>query len=565
MHDNLSMILMQRIAIIAVIAYVFSQTQAFRFMFKEQTSIREKFTLIVFFSAVSIIGTYFGIPIEGAIANVRDTGTIVAGLLGGPLVGTVTGFISGMHRIYLDGFTALQCGVTTILGGIVSGYINIKVRPQTPEWITGIVTGTGVTLFSMGLILLTAKPYTAAWSLVSQITVPMISANSLGIAAFMLIIHNALRYQTKIAAIQTHKALRIANATLPYLRQGLNPISALKVATTIMNMTTASAVALTNCEKILAHIGKGSDHHIAEGPISTNTTKTCLATGHIAIAQTAKEIDCSYKECPLKSAVVVPLFCQNEIVGTLKIYHSREEAMTSLDIEFAQGLGQIFSTQLELAKLQQKAELAAEAELKALRAQINPHFLFNALNTIVSLCRTNPEEARNLIIELGEFFRQSMKTARDFVTIKEELEHVDSYLTLEKARFGRRLAIVKNIDENVLENPIPAFTLQPLVENAVKHGILSQSNGGTVLISASISENHIVIDIEDDGQGIASDKLKQITLAGYGKGAGVGLTNVNERLKSIYGPDYALTISSDLGRGTIVRLRIPFKDEGVIV
>jgi two-component system sensor histidine kinase LytS len=392
----------------------------------------------------------------------------------------------------------------------------------------------------------------------------MAAANAMGIAVFMIIIHNAIRYQTKIAALQTHKALRIANATLPYLRQGLTNASAKNVAATIMDMTTASAVALTDCEKVLAHIGKGSDHHVAEGPIVTNTTKTCLATGHIEVAQTAKEIDCSYKECPLKSAVVVPLFCQNEIVGTLKLYYSREEAMTTLDMEFAQGLGQIFSTQLELAKLQKKAELAAEAELKALRAQINPHFLFNALNTIVSLCRTNPEEARNLIIELSEFFRLSLKTARDFVTIKEELEHVDSYLTLEKARFGRRLNIVKNIDESILNSFIPAFTLQPLVENAVKHGLLSQNGGGTVSISAYINDSHIAISIEDNGQGIPEDKLKQITLSGFGKGAGVGLTNVNERLKAIYGVEYALDISSVWGQGTIVKLRIPINNGGVV-
>lgn len=238
--------------------------------------------------------------------------------------------------------------------------------------------------------------------------------------------------------------------------------------------------------------------------------------------------------------------------------------MSALDIEFAQGLGQIFSTQLELASLQQMTELAAKAELKALRAQINPHFLFNALNTIVSLCRTNPEEARGLIIELSDFFRRSLKTSRDFVTLKEELDHVDSYLTLEKARFGPRLTIVKNVDDEVLNSLIPTFTIQPLVENAVKHGLLAKEEGGTVCITARRSGGNIAIAIADDGAGIPRAILKQVLVSGFGKGAGVGLSNVNERLKNIYGPKHSLDIDSEEGQGTTVRLIIPAAVRGVV-
>lgn len=561
MTDSLSMVLSQRIAIIAVVAYIFSQTNAFRLMFTENTTPREKCILILFFSTVSIAGTYFGIPIEGAIANVRDTGSIVAGLLGGPLVGTATGLISGLHRISLGGFTAVPCGLATIIGGIFAGYVHSRTRPKTTEWITGVLIGIAVILFSMGLILLFSKPTAAARSLVMQVAVPMCLANALGIAVFMIIIHNARQHQTKIGALQTNKALRIANAALPYFRQGLSDLSAQKVATTILNMTSAAAVAITNREKVLAHVGLGSDHHTNGRPLLTAATKSCLESGQVTVAQRASKIGCIHPNCPLKSAVVVPLYCRDEIVGTLKIYYALEEAMTALDLEFAQGLGQIFSTQLELANLQKKAELAAKAELKALRAQINPHFLFNALNTIISLCRTNPEQVRNLLIELSDFFRRSLKSARDFVTLREELEYVDSYLTLEKARFGRRLTIVKDIDAATLNTLLPAFTLQPLVENGVKHGLLAKEQGGTITISAHCQGDNVHIAISDDGQGIPSTLQEHILECGVGKGTGIGLSNVNERLKTIYGPQYALEINSCEGKGTTVKLHIPISRE----
>lgn len=557
MYDNLSMILLQRIAIIAVVAYVFSQTKAFRFMFKEETTNREKATLVLLFSSISVAGTYLGIPVEGGIANVRDTGTVVAGLLGGPLVGTATGLISGIHRIWLGGFTAVGCGLATIVGGIAAGYIHSRMRPKTPDWIIGVTTGVGIVLFSMALLLIICKPFSAALALVTSVAVPMSVSNALGIAVFMIIIHNTREYHMKIGALQTHKALRIANAALPHFRQGLNRVSAGKVAATIKSMTSAAAVAITNREHVLAHAGLGDDHHLAGKSVMTEATRACLETGRTTVAKSQAEIGCSCRECPLRSAIIVPLFCRDQIVGTLKLYYRHQEVMTALDQEFAQGLAHIFSTQLELASLQQMGELAAKAELKALRAQINPHFLFNALNTIVALCRTSPEEARRLILELSDFFRRSLKTPRDFVTLREELEHVDSYLTLEKARFGDRLTIEKDIDQDVLNISLPTFTLQPLVENAVKHGLLAQEQGGTVRICARRAENGVSIAVADDGQGISAPLQKQVLVSGFGKGTGVGLSNVNERLKSIYGSQYALQIESLEGRGTTVRFVIP--------
>jgi two-component system LytT family sensor kinase len=193
------------------------------------------------------------------------------------------------------------------------------------------------------------------------------------------------------------------------------------------------------------------------------------------------------------------------------------------------------------------------AELKALQAQVHPHFLFNALNTIASFCRTNPLKARELILNLSKFFRNTLDRNIDFTSLGEELDLVNSYLSIEKARFGERLDIIFNIPQNLLEYKIPAFTIQPIVENSVKHGISSIPVGGQVKIDISKVHNFLSVRIIDTGSGMSCEKLSGILQSW----PGIGLRSVNERLINYYGPDFGLKIESIEGKGTCVYFRIP--------
>jgi len=199
-----------------------------------------------------------------------------------------------------------------------------------------------------------------------------------------------------------------------------------------------------------------------------------------------------------------------------------------------------------------------KAELDALQAQINPHFLFNTLNTIIAYSRTNPETARRLLIRLASFFRHALKRHGHFNSLREEVEYVNNYLILEKARFGEKLKIQKNIDPGLLGCRVPALTLQPLVENAVKHGI--QPKTGTGILSITVEQQmkgEILFTIRDDGVGISKDKIHEILLPGSGNGNGVGLSNVHERLKSLFGKSYGLQIISEENKGTCICFRVP--------
>ncbi|OPY58012.1 MAG: Sensor histidine kinase YpdA [Pelotomaculum sp. PtaU1.Bin035] len=198
-------------------------------------------------------------------------------------------------------------------------------------------------------------------------------------------------------------------------------------------------------------------------------------------------------------------------------------------------------------------------ELEVLQAQINPHFLFNTLNAVITYSRTNPEIARRLLIRLASFFRYALKRHGNFNSLKEEIDYVNTYLVLEKARFREKIRIQRDIDTNLLDCQVPVLILQPLVENAIKHGIQPKDGTGTVHIAARLLNGEIQFIIRDDGVGIKKDKIPEVLLPGFGSGNGVGLSNVHERLKYLFGRSYGLQIESDENMGTSVYFKVPLK------
>jgi two-component system sensor histidine kinase LytS len=552
-----------RLGIFAIVLILLMRFEVVKKLVTGKASRFEKLALSVIFGIFGIAGTYLGVPVNNAIANSRVVGVALGGILGGPLVGFFAGIIAGGHRFLIDvhGFTAVACGVATVVEGFAGSVIYRRLKGRPFDAGAALFSGIAVEVIQMLIILLIAKPFDDALSLVKLIAVPMIVVNSLGLAVFVEMVSSVSKEQERVGAYQAQTALKIALQTLPFLRGGLNEVSAAETARIILGMTDLDAVAITDESHILSHVGAEENHHKPGDDLLTLATKKALENGSIQVPATRREIGCEYAKCRLGSAIIVPLKRREKIVGALKMYRLKENGISALDMELANGLAHLFSNQLELAEVENQRKLVADAEIRALQSQINPHFLFNAINTIVSYTRTDPGTASDLLIKLAEFFRKNINPGTDKVPLSTELEHCKAYMAIETARFEDRVSVTFDIASGVQDCKLPPLILQPLVENALKHGILPKEEGGRVSIHARPDNGFVRISVHDDGVGMTSDQIQALLSEKSGQvsrnGSGIALRNVKMRLAALYGTEHPLAIESEPGKGTTVSFSVP--------
>lgn len=225
-------------------------------------------------------------------------------------------------------------------------------------------------------------------------------------------------------------------------------------------------------------------------------------------------------------------------------------SVTAIGIEI-----KIFNSVRIQIKLEEQERLLLHARMEALQNQINPHFLFNTLNSISSLVRFDPEKARDVISKLATILRRLLNSADSFVPLREEVEFIDNYLDIEVVRFGpEKLRVVKELDPASLDVMVPSMLLQPLVENSIKHGLSSMVEGGSIYLRSRFTDSGLVIEVEDDGVGMAATQVVESTGT---RGTGIGMANISERLQVLYGDAAHMTIDSHQGKGTLVRIRLP--------
>ncbi len=501
--------------------------------------------LSTIFTLFAIVGTYSGINVEGSLVNVRIIAIMSGGILFGPVVGISTGVLSGVHRYLIDihGVTSLPCLITSIVAGVVAGYIHLKVR-KNKQWIAGITAGMLCEALTMVLILILAEPHSLGVDIVSRIAAPLI-LGSISVGLIVLLIQGVEGEKETIAAKQAKLALDIANKTLPYFRS-INKESLNTICEIIREDIYADAVAITDTKNILAYVGMGSEYYNLGNEIISDETKATIQSGEITIRNNEEQD----KNPFIKSLIIIPLREKGEVTGALKIYYRKPQQITYPLQTMAIGLSQIISTLMEVSRIDQVKEMANKAELKALQSRINPHFLFNALNAIISSIRINPDKARELIVNLSGYLRYNLELNDPFIDINKELQQVRNYVEIETARFGNRLQIIYDIDD--VSVTIPSLIIQPLVENAIVHGILKSKGVGTVTISVKDEGNHVRISIEDTGIGIDEAIINNI-YTGQVPENKIGLYNVHQRVKLIYGE--GLTIRR-LDKGTLIHFVI---------
>lgn len=352
----------------------------------------------------------------------------------------------------------------------------------------------------------------------------------------------------------TFRTLHTASLAGPALREGLTPASAERSVRHLRTLLGAPALALTDTQGLLAWDGVSSHHADRVPGLATATVEK----GTTRVYGRA-DLECDQPGCPVRSAIVTPLTVDERLVGTLQVYAPGATAgLARATDEVAQWV----SGQLELAELDASRRRLMEAEVRALRAQISPHFIYNSLGAIASFVRTDPERARELLLEFADFTRYSFRRHGEYTTLAEELRSIERYLLLEQARFGDRLQVRLSVAPEVLPTAVPFLCLQPLVENAVRHGLSRSETGGHIRIRAADLGQECLIEVEDDGIGEDPEVVRR-ALAGDPAGDSVGLGNVDSRLRNSYGDDFGLVVETAPGAGTKVTVRIPKFAAGV--
>lgn len=575
---ELLLTMVERLGILVMIAFILTRLRFFRdLVYQDELNKKQQLTAILFFGFFGVIGTYSGLALnvtnfqmnpwvkelssDEAIANSRVIGVVMAGLLGGYKIGIGAGLIAGIHRMTLGGFTAISCGISTIIAGILAGKFHEKNKMVNGK--KAFFIGALAETIQMGIIILISRPIDKAIALVEMISVPMVLANGIGCSIFLMIIKNVIHEEERVGATSAQKSLRIANKTIAHLRNGLTYETAYAVCQILHKEINTSAVSITNRTHILAHVGLGEDHHKARKTLQTQITLNAIRKGEMVISD-KKNIQCRKEGCPLGAVVISPLKHRGQVIGTLKFYFRSKKEITPVIIELIKGLSTLLSNQLEVAEADKAYQLAKEAEIKALQAQISPHFLFNTLNTILSLIRLDQNKARKLLLSLSQFLRNNLvSTTESVTTLAQELEHVKAYLSIVETRFSNRLKVNYDIDEETLYQELPPLTLQPIIENTIEHGFKDKDKDCVLDISITMQGKKIMVKIWDNGIGMDKERVEQISKARIDSnlGSGLALYNVNRRLTIMYGEEAALKIKSKKNKGTEVSFVLPKKGD----
>jgi two-component system LytT family sensor kinase len=352
--------------------------------------------------------------------------------------------------------------------------------------------------------------------------------------------------------IATYRTLHLASMAAPALRGGLTSAAAQRSVKHLKALLGAQVVAITDRAGVIAWDGPGERHRdvaaVHAGPVLDSGTAHIVSTSQ---ARQVSEI--------LRTGVVAPLTSDDIVIGTLVAYS--DNAPGPAFVRAVEEVAAFASGQLDLAELDRTRARTAEAEVRVLRAQISPHFIYNSLTAIASFVRTDPDRARDLLLDFAEFTRYSFRSHGRFTTLAEELHSIEQYLLLEQARFGDRLQVRLRVDPEVLGVRIPFLCIQPLVENAVRHGLEGREGPGTVTLAALDRGAECWVSVEDDGVGNDPEVIRR-SLSGD-PGDHVGLANVDERLRTAFGDDHGLVVATAPMAGTKVSMRIPKFAQGV--
>ena len=532
------------ISIFLLLLLLVARTTFFREAISAKHFERKHIVLLsVIFSLMGLCGTYWNVSAGGGIINFRAVGIILGGFVGGPAVGTVVGIVTGIHRaFFIDTDAAFVHGGLSIIQGMAAGFLSSKLKSHHHNlWMWSFLDAAVLELLFWLFFAFLTWPDTVAhpWDFF-DLSIPIIVTNTIAVSLYYMILEFYI-HQRDTEKTQTTKNTFNAVITLfGTLHDGFKAFNVSKVT----EIVTAALPSLIWTAVIY------KDQVFTRTAYKTEADQN-QGDAEIAILKLQKSLP------PMPHLATLPVKYKGEAVGYIIAAKSKGDNFTNMGTEFLHGICHILEAIYEYDKMKEEENLLAEAEIRALQAQINPHFLYNTLNTISYYVRSDPETARQLISYLSDYFRHSLNNPSKLIPLSEELHVIECYTELERARFGDRLQITYDFPKDKLDLiQVPPLLLQPLVENAVIHGIFQRPEGGRIKAGLIEHKDYFKIYVYDTGVGIPRNKISKL-LIDHKRRDHIGLINVHQRLISLFGEKSGLHIVSRENRGTLVFTKIP--------
>ncbi|MFD2044702.1 LytS/YhcK type 5TM receptor domain-containing protein [Ornithinibacillus salinisoli] len=572
---ELTIILLQRIGLLLLIAFMLTRIPRFRSLLDRDITVKTVIYYALVFGLMGAIGAHVGVMMQGddlmmqaLVLEVQDDVVLIefsfvvvmiAGLLGGPFVGLGAGMVSGLYVALLGGDGWLANSLINPLAGLITGWTGqffSEERVIAPN--KALFIGIFPPVLYMGLLLIFLPNPESGVEIVNTIGIPLVITISVALAIFTMMIRVALNETEREAALETNRALSIAEKALPLLREAPLSDNACKLAQLLYDELEVAAISITDRGRVLSHVGLGGDHHRIGEPLKMRLSRKAVEEGEIQIAYEKKDIHCRLDTCPLQTAIMVPIYRSGDVIGLINLYFQHSQQIRQVEIALAKGLGTIITNQINGFEAERMKKLLKEAELRNLQAQINPHFLFNTFNLIHSLLRVNPEQARHILVQLSQYMRANLKIASEsLIPLQHDLEHLYAYLEIVRARFPDQIRINMNIENGLQDVYIPPATLQPLVENCVQHGLKKMENG-EIEIKAMRRNETVYFEVTDNGHGFPDEMISVLGKEPFHleNGNGTALFNINQRLKGLMGNQSALHFEN-LNEGSKVSFSLP--------
>ena len=552
--DNLIFQLILNIGLLVLVANLLSKLKIIQNIIQqERRSFKSQVLLALVFGGIIVLSTYTGIDIGSYSLNTRVIGAMTSGILGGPIVGLYASFIGAVYVYFFSEpqMFAMASAFSTVLFGLLGGGFYPYFQRGKWKYRDLFLLACFAEFCDMIALLRLASPFADALNTVLEIAVPMIVLNSIGILIFISSFNNVFIQQDIESSRQLQQASELTQKCLPLLRHGISKGENMhELASVILSETDWMGVMITDRTAILEWQQEGEEFQPGDLTSIPRVGKNAMQTGSLSTMYNVPRSSSWYEWMKEYSMIAAPFVIKGKSVGCLIVWMKKRWVFRKSELELLQHLVTLGSFQIAMAELEHQEIMRQQAELKALQFQVNPHFLFNALNTISCVCREDAQRARELLVILANYFRYNLDGSAGMVPMEEEISHVKDYLELEKGRFEDKLIVTYDVPSK-MDILIPTLILQPVVENAVKYGI-NREGKRIVNISVKEMEEEFIVRISDKGKGFPAEVADMLE-KGDTVGRSIGLSNVYKRMKSTYGEDGRIKISSS-GDGSCVEL-----------